>query len=352
MPGSLRSADMCGFVPKSQNHGTVWVGRDLEDHLGPTPATGSGTLTGLRPPLTTLGTLPPPSWPPPSAHAPHAPSAPTRAPAPLPPPFPLRRARAWPSPAPGAAARANGAAAAVNPWRGGAARAEQEAAAGGRRRRRQAGGARSREPGAGSRALPPPGPLPSARCGQRAARRAPVTAARPSEKGGLRAGERRRCRARPGGGGGGGSGAGWGTAATAAAMMPMILTVFLSNNEQILTEVPITPETTCRDVVEFCKEPGEGSCHLAEVWRGNERPIPFDHMMYDHLQKWGPRREEVKFFLRHEESPAESNEQSGRQAQNQRNGINIPVEKRTENGRTLADNIIYMDLLFLLPLSY
>ncbi|XP_064515359.1 apoptosis-stimulating of p53 protein 1 isoform X5 [Pseudopipra pipra] len=112
----------------------------------------------------------------------------------------------------------------------------------------------------------------------------------------------------------------------------MILTVFLSNNEQILTEVPITPETTCRDVVEFCKEPGEGSCHLAEVWRGNERPIPFDHMMYDHLQKWGPRREEVKFFLRHEESPAESNEQSGRQAQNQRNGINIPVEKRTENG--------------------
>lgn len=51
----------------------------------------------------------------------------------------------------------------------------------------------------------------------------------------------------------------------------MILTVFLSNNEQILTEVPITPETTCRDVVEFCKEPGEGSCHLAEVWRGNGR---------------------------------------------------------------------------------
>ncbi|XP_048341537.1 apoptosis-stimulating of p53 protein 1 isoform X5 [Sphaerodactylus townsendi] len=113
--------------------------------------------------------------------------------------------------------------------------------------------------------------------------------------------------------------------------MQMILTVFLSNNEQILTEVPITPETTCQDVVEFCKEPGEGSCHLSEVWRGNERPIPFDHMMYDHLQKWGPRREEVKFFLRHEESPTESSE-PGRQTQNQRNGVNIPVEKRAENG--------------------
>uniref|UniRef100_A0A4X1TU51 Protein phosphatase 1 regulatory subunit 13B n=2 Tax=Sus scrofa TaxID=9823 RepID=A0A4X1TU51_PIG len=118
-------------------------------------------------------------------------------------------------------------------------------------------------------------------------------------------------------------------------MMPMILTVFLSNNEQILTEVPVTPETTCRDVVEFCKEPGEGSCHLAEVWRGNERPIPFDYMMYEHLQKWGPRREEVKFFLRHEDSPTESSEQGGRQTQEQRtqrNVINVPGEKRAENG--------------------
>ncbi|XP_055412706.1 apoptosis-stimulating of p53 protein 1 isoform X5 [Bubalus kerabau] len=115
----------------------------------------------------------------------------------------------------------------------------------------------------------------------------------------------------------------------------MILTVFLSNNEQILTEVPITPETTCRDVVEFCKEPGEGSCHLAEVWRGNERPIPFDYMMYEHLQKWGPRREEVKFFLRHEDSPTESSEQGGRQTQEQRtqrNVTSVPGEKRTENG--------------------
>ncbi|XP_069590565.1 apoptosis-stimulating of p53 protein 1 isoform X3 [Ranitomeya imitator] len=113
-------------------------------------------------------------------------------------------------------------------------------------------------------------------------------------------------------------------------MMPTILTVFLSNNEQILTEVPITPETTCRDVVEFCKEPGEGACHLAEVWRGNERPLPFDHLMFEHLQKWGPRKEEVKFFLRHDDFPSESNEQAARQAPNQRNGLT--GEKRLENG--------------------
>uniref|UniRef100_A0A8C1T3H5 Protein phosphatase 1, regulatory subunit 13Bb n=1 Tax=Cyprinus carpio TaxID=7962 RepID=A0A8C1T3H5_CYPCA len=86
----------------------------------------------------------------------------------------------------------------------------------------------------------------------------------------------------------------------------MILTVYLSDGEQALTEVPITPETTCRDVVEFCKEPGESGCHLAEVWRGNERAVPFDHMMYEHLQKWGPRKQEVKFYLRHEDSPTES----------------------------------------------
>uniref|UniRef100_A0A8C4F6J2 SH3 domain-containing protein n=1 Tax=Dicentrarchus labrax TaxID=13489 RepID=A0A8C4F6J2_DICLA len=90
---------------------------------------------------------------------------------------------------------------------------------------------------------------------------------------------------------------------------PMILTVYLSDGEQAVTEVPITPETTCRDVVEFCKEPGESGCHLAEVWRGNERAIPFEHMMYEHLQKWGPRKQEVKFFLRHEDSPTESSDQ-------------------------------------------
>ncbi|XP_052391318.1 apoptosis-stimulating of p53 protein 1 isoform X3 [Carassius gibelio] len=100
-------------------------------------------------------------------------------------------------------------------------------------------------------------------------------------------------------------------------MMPMILTVYLSDGEQALTEVPITPETTCRDVVEFCKEPGESGCHLAEVWRGNERAIPFDHMMYEHLQKWGPRKQEVKFYLRHEDSPTESSDQGSLQSQEQ-----------------------------------
>ncbi|XP_026800254.1 protein phosphatase 1, regulatory subunit 13Bb isoform X2 [Pangasianodon hypophthalmus] len=116
-------------------------------------------------------------------------------------------------------------------------------------------------------------------------------------------------------------------------MMPMILTVYLSDGEQALTEVPITPETTCRDVVEFCKEPGESGCHLAEVWRGNERAIPFDHMMYEHLQKWGPRKQEVKFFLRHEDSPTESSEPGSQQSQEQANRrTGSSSDKHNENG--------------------
>ncbi|XP_068609634.1 protein phosphatase 1, regulatory subunit 13Bb [Brachionichthys hirsutus] len=113
----------------------------------------------------------------------------------------------------------------------------------------------------------------------------------------------------------------------------MILTVYLSDGEQAVTEVPITPETTCKDVVEFCKEPGESGCHLAEVWRGNERAIPFEHMMYEHLQKWGPRKQEVKFFLRHEDSPTESSDQGSQQSQDQTSrSTGSAGEKHNENG--------------------
>lgn len=55
----------------------------------------------------------------------------------------------------------------------------------------------------------------------------------------------------------------------------MFLTVYLSNNDQHFTEVPITPETVCGDVLELCKEPAEASCHLAEVWRGSGESSEF-----------------------------------------------------------------------------
>ncbi|XP_055721242.1 protein phosphatase 1, regulatory subunit 13Ba isoform X2 [Salvelinus fontinalis] len=119
-------------------------------------------------------------------------------------------------------------------------------------------------------------------------------------------------------------------------MTPMILTVYLSDSQQMLTEVPITPETTCKDVVEFCKEAGEGGCHLTDVWKGNERVIPFDHLMYEHLQEWAPRRMEVRFYLRHEDSPSESSDQGSQLSQEQSNrgsrgSSDQPCEERVGN---------------------
>ncbi|XP_038585667.1 apoptosis-stimulating of p53 protein 1-like isoform X8 [Micropterus salmoides] len=82
-------------------------------------------------------------------------------------------------------------------------------------------------------------------------------------------------------------------------MLPVILTVYLSDTQQMLTEVPVTPATRVIDVVEYCKEAGEGECHLAEKWNGHERVLPQELLLLDLLQQWGARRPEVSFYLRH-----------------------------------------------------
>lgn len=71
----------------------------------------------------------------------------------------------------------------------------------------------------------------------------------------------------------------------------MFLTVYLSNNDQHFIEVPVTPDTLCRDVVELCKEPGEVDCHLAEVWRGSGEWIIF----YQRVGSQIPRKGENSF---------------------------------------------------------
>ncbi|KFV74174.1 Apoptosis-stimulating of p53 protein 2, partial [Struthio camelus australis] len=117
-------------------------------------------------------------------------------------------------------------------------------------------------------------------------------------------------------------------------LFQMFLTVYLSNNEQHFTEVPVTPETTCRDVVELCKEPGESECHLAEVWCGSERPVADNERMLDILQRFGMQRSEVRFFLRHERSPSRE-AGSGQRSQEpalKRNGVKVPGDRRIENG--------------------
>ncbi|MGH0169778.1 UNVERIFIED_CONTAM: hypothetical protein FKN15_059648 [Acipenser sinensis] len=114
--------------------------------------------------------------------------------------------------------------------------------------------------------------------------------------------------------------------------LEMFLTVYLSNNDQHFTEVPITPETTCRDVVELCKEPGETECQLAEMWRGSERAIADDERMLDVLQHWGHKRTEVRFFLRHDRLPNRESGVTRHQDLTAKNDGKGPVDRRMENG--------------------
>ncbi|KAI7805287.1 putative apoptosis-stimulating of p53 protein 2, partial [Triplophysa rosa] len=113
-------------------------------------------------------------------------------------------------------------------------------------------------------------------------------------------------------------------------MMPMFLTVYLSNNDQHFTEVPITPETVCRDVIELCKEPGQVNCHLTELWRGSERTISETEKMLDLLLQWGQARSDVCFFLRNDRTP--SSQSDSRSWNQKRNVVKKPADRHTENG--------------------
>ncbi|XP_076841111.1 apoptosis-stimulating of p53 protein 2b isoform X1 [Brachyhypopomus gauderio] len=117
-------------------------------------------------------------------------------------------------------------------------------------------------------------------------------------------------------------------------MMPMFLTVYLSNNDKHFTEVPVTPETLCRDVVDLCKEPGEVDCYLAETWRGSERVIGDSERMIEVLQRWGQQRAEVRFFIRHDRAP--SHDTGGpRDLLVNRNTVKANAERHLENGMVL-----------------
>jgi hypothetical protein len=49
----------------------------------------------------------------------------------------------------------------------------------------------------------------------------------------------------------------------------MIVRVFaddVGEDEPLVTDVPVTPDTTCRDVIECCRDPGDEHCALVETW--------------------------------------------------------------------------------------
>ncbi|XP_058238034.1 apoptosis-stimulating of p53 protein 2b isoform X3 [Hemibagrus wyckioides] len=113
----------------------------------------------------------------------------------------------------------------------------------------------------------------------------------------------------------------------------MFLTVYLSNSENHYTEVPVTPETLCRDVVDVCKEPGETECYLAESWRGSERVVSDGERMMELLQRWGQQRSEVQFVLRHERAPGhDTGTPRGLELSLKRNMLKTTSETHLENG--------------------
>uniref|UniRef100_A0A8C7ZX00 Tumor protein p53 binding protein, 2a n=1 Tax=Oryzias sinensis TaxID=183150 RepID=A0A8C7ZX00_9TELE len=143
--------------------------------------------------------------------------------------------------------------------------------------------------------------------------------------------------------------------------MQMFLTVYLSNNDQHFTEVPVTPDTLCRDVVDLCKEPGETDCHLSEMWRGSERPVGENERMLDVLQRWGPQGSEEHRLRYLKQQEQRQQQQASEQEKLQRLRENIEnqearlkkvralkgqvEQKRLSNGK-LVEEIEQMNNLF------
>ena len=59
-------------------------------------------------------------------------------------------------------------------------------------------------------------------------------------------------------------------------------------------------------------------------------------MMYEHLQKWGPRKQEVKFFLRHEDSPTESSDQGAYWPEVSLSALSLSLWRRMEGWLLLS----------------
>ncbi|GFG34688.1 hypothetical protein Cfor_10912, partial [Coptotermes formosanus] len=78
--------------------------------------------------------------------------------------------------------------------------------------------------------------------------------------------------------------------------------------DPLVTDVPVTPDTTCRDVIECCRDPGDEHCALVETWgSAHERVLRDDDRPLEILQEWGPRQDQVKFILRYTVLPSAMN---------------------------------------------
>ncbi|XP_049768446.1 uncharacterized protein LOC126106265 [Schistocerca cancellata] len=87
-------------------------------------------------------------------------------------------------------------------------------------------------------------------------------------------------------------------------MVPMIARVWGgAGADAEWTDVPVTPLTTCRDLVDCCRDPGDEPCTLVEVSMGHERALSDSERPLEVLQQWrgrGPVRLVLRYTLDHD----------------------------------------------------
>ncbi|XP_033736366.1 apoptosis-stimulating of p53 protein 1-like [Pecten maximus] len=79
----------------------------------------------------------------------------------------------------------------------------------------------------------------------------------------------------------------------------IILKVHVNDLDQRCIEVPVTPDTTCSDVLSLAQEPGGGATYcLVQTWKGQEQILKEDENIYEFLKQWNDQDDEIKFVLR------------------------------------------------------
>ncbi|XP_060077098.1 apoptosis-stimulating of p53 protein 2-like [Ylistrum balloti] len=81
--------------------------------------------------------------------------------------------------------------------------------------------------------------------------------------------------------------------------MVIILKVYVDDLDHRCIEVPVSPETTCSDVVSLAQEPGGGATYcLVQIWKGQEQILKEDENIYEFLKQWNDQDDDIKFVLR------------------------------------------------------
>lgn len=89
----------------------------------------------------------------------------------------------------------------------------------------------------------------------------------------------------------------------------IILKVHLDDSEERCLEFPVNPDSTCEDVLACVNsESGEGSAIITQVYNGQERKVGEYEKLYEILREWEHDSKEVKFYLRHDRSEAQTDE--------------------------------------------